>query len=196
MAEYSDIDEKELIEQLEKGLPEAFNVLFKLYQPSLVFFANRLLMNADLMDAEEVVQDVFVKLYAKPKPFESLTHIKSFLYLVTKNACLDRIAKDKVHMRRFESFISTFDESEEAIDTQIIYAELLSEIKAGIELLPDKCRFIMKQFLEEGRNAQEIAKEMNISVSTVNNQRSRAIGILRNKLSNRGLSLLISILFS
>lgn len=195
MSQYPDIDDSGWIDQLHKNVPEAFNRLFRQYQPSLVFFANRLLIGADPMDAEEVVQDVFLKLHGRLTNFQSLTHIKSFLYLVTKNACLDRLAKDRVRKGRFEAFVATFDESEEAILTQITYAELMREINEAVAQLPERCRAIMQQFLEEGKNAQEIAKEMNISVSTVNNQKSRAISILRKRLSDMGMLVLLAALF-
>lgn len=195
MSNPSEINEAELIALLQEGTQSAFNQVYRLFQPSLVFFANRLLLGGqDIMDAEELVQDVFVRFYHRRTTFESLSHLRSFLYLATKNACLDKLAKDKVRMRRFETFIADFDETEEAILAQITYSELMREINQAIDLLPDKCRHIMKQFLDEGKNAQEIAADLDVTVSTVNNQKSRGISILRRKLSQSSLAFLLTLL--
>lgn len=179
------------ITRLKDGDESAFDELYYLFHPRLVFFANRLLNSVNNLDAEELVQDVFLRFYHRRTQFDSLEHIHSFLYVSTKNACLDQIAKDKVKSKRFSVFISDFSEVEDAIDSQIIYSELISELSKGIEFLPEKCRLIMKQFLEEGKSANEIASTMNISVSTVNNQKARGINLLRRRLTKNPLFLLL-----
>src|SRR5690606_23760840 len=176
-------DEKKLLQRLRQGDETAFNHIFYQFQPALVFFANRLLSNQDLIDAEEIVQDTFLKLYHRKETLATLSNVKAFLYIVTKNACLDRIAKEQVRQRRFEKFMTSFQEAEDIILSEIIYTEAIREVSEAIELLPEKCRIIMKQFFEEGKDAKEIAEGLHISVSTVNNQKSRAISLLKQRLS-------------
>lgn len=174
-----------------EGDQYAFSEIFHKFQPALVFFANRLIFQYNLNDAEEIVQDIFVKLNDKKTSFKTLDSIKAFLYISTKNACLDRIAKEKVRIRRFDKYITTFDESEDNILKVIIHSELIREISSEIDLLPTKCKLIMKQFFEEDKNAKEIAEDLGITVSTVNNQKARAISILKKRLSGAGITLLL-----
>lgn len=186
------IHEKELLTGLRDGDTRAFEEIFNHFQPALVFFADRLFGNRDIMAAEEIVQDIFIKLHYRKESFETLQHIKAFLYLATKNACLDKIAKERVRSQRFEKYIATFNESEDTLLRQIIYAEVLREVSQAIELLPEKCRIIMKQFFEEGKDAKEIARDLEITVSTVNNQKARAVTLLKKHLSGAGMALLLT----
>ncbi|MBL1411211.1 RNA polymerase sigma factor [Sphingobacterium faecale] len=194
MSQLTDENECELLAPLRNGDIEAFNQYFRRYHAKLVFFSNRILMSSDLQDAEEVVQDVFVKFFNRRTKFESGAHIKAFLYLSAKNACLDIIAKEKVRLRRYDAITSQFEELEDNVVAQIVYTELIQQVNQAIDLLPNKCRAIIKKFLDEGKNAQEIAQDMNLTVSTVNNQRARGIRILRSKLSAEGMKFLIFIL--
>ena len=184
-------DEKELLAKLQNGDAIAFNSIFHQFHSSLVFFADRLFNGQDLMAAEEAVQDAFIKLYDRKTSFESLQKIKAFLYIATKNACYDHIAKVKVQRKRFEKFMTTFEESDDYILREITYAEVVSQVSQAIELLPEKCRIIVKQFFEEGKNAKEIADDLGITVSTVNNQKARAVSLLKKRLTGAGIALLL-----
>lgn len=180
-----------LLQGLRNGDQYAFHQIFQKFHKAIVYFASKLLPEYNYYEAEEIVQDVFVKLYEKRSSFNSFENIKAFLYIVTKNACLDKIAKEKVRFNRFGKYIQDFEESEESILQNIIDAELISQLGAEIDALPEKCRIIMRQFLDEDKNAKEIAHDLGISVSTVNNQKSRAISILKKRLGNTGIALLL-----
>lgn len=190
MKRLDSIDEKALLNSFKSGDWRSINQIFEIYQPALLFFANRLLYNYEVLDAHAAVQDSFLKLIDRKDSFETLNKIKSFLYTTTKNTCLQSIEKEKVRLRRFEKYITGFDELEDTIVTQIIYTEVISELHKAIELLPEQCRLIMQKFME-GKSANEISTEMEITVSTVNNQKSRAVSLLKKRLSNAGFSLLL-----
>lgn len=183
-----------LLRQLREGDQMAFEWFFKTYQPALVFFAHRILFSRNIAEAEEIVQDVLLKFYDRRQNFDQLNAIKAFLYISTKNACLQVLEKDKVRERRFAEYRSGYTDIQESILDDIIYAEVIRELVDAIELLPPQCRTIMKLFTEEGKTAKEIAAELGITVSTVNNQKSKAILILRKRLSGSGI-LLLSVLF-
>ncbi|NGM89253.1 hypothetical protein G5B35_18320, partial [Parapusillimonas sp. SGNA-6] len=123
MNRYTNIDEKDLLQLLQKGDETAFTQVFYQFQPALVFFANRLLSGQVCIDAEEIVQDAFLKLFERKGTLVTLQNVKAFLYIVTKNACLDRIAKEQTRLRRFEKFMTSYEESEDTILSEIVYAE-------------------------------------------------------------------------
>ncbi|WLD24337.1 sigma-70 family RNA polymerase sigma factor [Flavobacterium dauae] len=191
MERMSAFDEKELLAALRGGDPTAFSSIFHRFHSSLVFFAERILTGYDITEAEETVQDTFIKLYDRKEAFDTLQNIKAFLYITTKNACYDRIAKEKVRRKRFDSYIATFEEADDHILREITYAEVIREVSMAIDLLPEKCRVIMKQFFDEDKTAKEIADDLDITVSTVNNQKARAVVLLKKRLSGAGIALLL-----
>lgn len=186
-------DKQDVLQQLQRGDQLAFSNLFRQFQPALVFFANRMLFASGINDAEEIVQDVFIKFYDRKDSFTSIEKIRAFLYITTKNSCLDRIAKEQVYQRRYTKFMESFNEEDDSsILREIIHAEVIREVSYAIELLPPQCRTIMERFFQQGKDAKEIAEELNISVSTVNNQKARAISLLKKGLSGAGMAFLLS----
>ncbi len=183
--------EELLLQRLRNGNHYAFHQIFQKFHKAIVYFARKLLYPDTYSEAEEIAQDIFVKLYEKRSSFNSFENIKAFLYISTKNACFDKIAKEKVRSNRFEKYIQNFNESEESILKHIIDSELISQLGTEIDLLPEKCRIIMRQFLDEDKNAKEIAENLGISISTVNNQKSRAISIIKKRLGSAGIALLL-----
>ncbi|PZU09501.1 MULTISPECIES: RNA polymerase sigma factor [Sphingobacterium] len=187
--------EELLLQRLHNGNQTAFNELFRMFHPALIFFSKRLLYNTGLDESEEIVQDVFIKFYDRKESFSSIEKIRAFLYITTKNACFDYIAKEQVRIRRYNKFVQNFNEEDESsIVREIIYAEVLREVSQAIETLPTKCREVMQRFFVYGMDAKEIAEELGITVSTVNNQKARAISILQKGLSGAGITLLLATL--
>lgn len=180
-----------LLQGLQNGDQYAFHQIFQKFHKTIVYFAKKILNEHNQSEAEEIVQDIFVKLYEKRKSFNTLDNIKAFLYISTKNACLDKIAKEKVRSNRFDKYIQDFNEFEESILQHIIDAELISQLGAEIDALPDKCRIIMRQFLDEDKTAKEIAEDLDISISTVKAQRARAISIIKKRLGSAGIAVLL-----
>lgn len=191
MKHTDDTAQELLLQGLQNGDQYAFNIIFQKFHKPMVYFAAKLLYQFNFTDAEEIVQDIFVKVYERRKTFKSFENIQAFLYISTKNACFDKISKEKVRNKRFERYIQDFDESEESVLQHIIDTELIRQISTEIDALPEKCRDIMKQFLDEGKNAKEIAEDSGISISTVNNQKARAISILKKRLGSAGMALLL-----
>lgn len=185
------MDDELLLQGLHNGDQYAFYQIFQKFHKAILYFAKKVLIGTDQAEAEEIVQDIFVKLYEKRKSFKTLNSIKGFLYISTKNACFDRFAKEKVRKNRFEKYIQNFSEFEDNILQQIIDTELISQLGAEIDMLPEKCRIIMRKFLDEDKNAAEISQELGISISTVKNQRLRAISIIKKRLGSAGIALLL-----
>ena len=189
MTSVYNIEERALLNQFKSGGRIAFNRIFQQYNSALVFFANRYLTNFDQSNAEDLVLDSFLKLYDRRESFVSLASVKAFLYITVKNSCLSFIEKEKVRLKRFDRFTYDFDESEDSVLSKIVHAEVLQELYAAIDLLPEQYRLIMQK-ITEGKTAKEISQELDLPVSTVTTQKSRAISLLKNKLSGAGIALL------
>lgn len=184
------IDERALLSQFQSGDRLAFDQIFKLYHSSLLFFANRLLLNIGTDVAKDAVLDVFMKLYERRDNFGTLSNIKAFLYISVKNSCLKIIEKDKVNQKRFDLYSKDFDEFERNVLDQILETEVYQELYYAIDLLPEQYRRIMQRIVN-GDTAREISDELGIPVSTINTQKSRAISILKKSLSGAGITILL-----
>lgn len=191
MTSTKEIEERALLIDFQSGDRLAFDKIFRLHHAALIFFANRLLISYDQIDAQEIVLDIFMKLHEKRESFESLGSIKAFLYIATKNSCFNAMEKEKVRLKRFDGYTSTFNESDENnILSQIVLTEVHRELYQAFDLLPEQCRIIMERLME-GKTPKEVAGELSISVSTINSQKARAISILKKRLSGAGIALLL-----
>ncbi|MCS3531178.1 sigma-70 family RNA polymerase sigma factor [Chryseobacterium sp. JUb7] len=191
MTSRHEIEEKALLIRFQSGDRGAMNTIFRLYHPALIFFANRLLFNFDQASAQEVVLDVMLKTFELRETFKSYASVKAFMYISTKNRCLNVIEKEKVRLNRLNKYTQDLDElDDENILSKMIHTEVLRELSQSIEFLPEQCRNIMQKLMD-GKTPKEVSAELDISVSTVNSQKARAISILKKTLSNKGIALLL-----
>src|SRR5688500_19829073 len=79
--------DKVLLHEFKRGNTQAFKAVYDLYFPSLCFFAKRLVDNDG--EGEDIAADSFVKLLNRYDSFDTLPNIKAFLYITTRNACLN-----------------------------------------------------------------------------------------------------------
>ena len=154
----------------------SFEELFREYFPPLISFARRILVDED--EAREVVQKVFISLWEKREEIDLSTSLKSYLFTSVHHRSLNVIRDQK----KFTSAEVPDVAGEWDVSTQIESMELEGKIMDAIETLPEKCREIFELNRFDGLKYSEIAEHMNISVKTVENQMSKALKILREKL--------------
>lgn len=174
--------DEQLMIRTSNGDQKALELLFKKYYAQLVRFAKEILQNKD--QAEDMVQEVFVKIWDKRERINIHTQIKSYLFVAVKNHCFNQL---KVNERKYwmdetmedDIRISTPDASA-VIDAK----QLDQKIKAAIEALPPKCGLIFKMSRFEEKSYKEIAEALELSVKTVENQMGKALSLLRSSLSD------------
>lgn len=189
-----DLNETELLHRLQLGDIQAFDYIFGKFYSALCFFATRL--TSERFVAEEIVQDTFYKLWNKHADFVSLNSIKAFLYISTRNASINFLNKEQRKTKHGVELGLLEDEFQEPIINQIIYTEVLREIAIEVDALPEQCAKIIKMIFEDGLQPKEIAGKLNITVSTVYNQKMRGLSILKKRLSGRGFSTLTAMILS
>ncbi|MEE9361494.1 MAG: RNA polymerase sigma-70 factor [Cellulophaga sp.] len=167
---------------LEKGESIAYETLFRLYYDKLVHISIGYLGCYD--DAEEIVQNLFLKLWEDKKKLKPISNINSYLYTMVKYACLDFIKHEKIKM----NFVNSSLEKKLSIQHQFIKDEAASlllenelenKILEGIDLLPEKCRKVFLKSRFEGLKHHEIAKLLDVSKRTVDNHISNALKHMR-----------------
>lgn len=159
---------------------EAFNVLFRYYYPGLVVFAKRFLQSLD--EAEEIVQDVFLKVWTEREHLHIHTSVREYLFRSVRNKCLDVIKHKKVESK-FEQYIHHQEQQSVTYDF-FIEQELRVLIKDVIEKLPSECRKVFVLSRIQNLKYKEIAGKLGISIKTVENQISKALKIFRDALKD------------
>ncbi len=172
--------DKFLLALIKQGNKDAFNVLFRYYYSGLVVFAMRYLHAKE--ESEEMVQDIFLKLWSEREHLHIHTSLRDFLFTSAKNRCLDRIKRKKVE-EKFEN-LSRQNPNEITNYDLFVEQELRGLIKETMESLPAECRKVFVLSRIQNLKYKEIAKKLDISVKTVENQISKALKIFRNALKD------------
>ena len=185
------INEQTLLEDLKKSDNAAFEQLFRWYYQTLCVFASRVLQNDD--EAEELVQDFFVKFWEKRAQIQIETSLKSYLFRSVKNLCLNQIKHEKIKTQHANLVIAEAEEYE--YRDSFIEPDLQKDIEKSIAELPEKRQEIFRLSREEGLKYREIADRLNISVKTVEAQMGLAIKTLREKLKKYNFFLFFLLTF-
>ncbi|GEO03342.1 DNA-directed RNA polymerase sigma-70 factor [Adhaeribacter aerolatus] len=155
--------------------------LFKEYYTRLVYFSFQLIKDKDA--AEDIVQEAFIKYWHGREDTETGNQaIKSYLYSAVKNASLNVLRHQKVEEKYKDTLERTLP-GETSILQLMIRAEVVSELHRAIQTLPAGCQQISRLGYLEGKNNQEIAEELGISVNTVKTQKQRSLQLLRLRLN-------------
>ncbi len=164
-----------------------------MFFPSLCFFAKRLVDNDG--EGEDIAADSFVKLMNRHDSFNTLSNIKAFLYITTRNACLNYMRYSQRQHTSKRELNRIQEKTDEHALSHMVHAEVLREVEFEIEQLPNRCKEIFKLIYYERRSADEIAELMGISINTVWVQRAKAIQLIRTNLLKKGmLSVLLGFL--
>ena len=180
-------------QRIMMGDEQAFELLYRRYYARLCAFANKFLF--DPQSSEEVVQDIFLKLWENRKTLQDGSSGKSFLFQAVHNKSLNLLAHQKVAVKYSEMIKAVYSHPEEFdVHESLIAKELQKKILIVVNDLPPECRRIFMMSRSQGKKQLEIASELNISVKTVETQINRALKRLKIELSDY-LTVLISILF-
>lgn len=144
-------------------------------------------------DAEESIQDMFVRLWEKTPDVNIDTSLKAYLYTSARNYTLNAIKKQQIE-RNYLNEYSENGELQES-DEKMSEAEIGQLIQLGVDTLPEKCREIFILCKQEGLTYEEIAEYLNISKKTIDNQMGIALRKLRDYLQPRVKKLLIVLFF-
>jgi len=178
------------VEKLKKGDYNAYTLLMNNYYKNLCGYAN--LFTKDPSKSEDIVQNVFVKLWVYRKKVDSNIPIKRYLQKSVYNEFIDQYRKNK-------SVISMEEKHLKAINTiidddSLNIEKLMVRVNKEIEKLPEKCKRVFILNKKEGLTHNEIAEYLQISKKTVEGHITRAFKILNRKLGNEIKSILFILL--
>jgi RNA polymerase sigma-70 factor (ECF subfamily) len=164
------------IEQIDGKLTRnGLQSLMGLYSDDLFLFVRGIVNNNET--AEELVSDVFLKIWNRKENFSTITNIKSYLFILARNEAISFIRKDKrLKILSLEEVSEYFFAPLENDDSDQFDQEMIDQINEAIELLPAKCKMAFSLAKISGLKYKEIAEIMGISPLTVKNHVAYALG--------------------
>lgn len=165
-----------------------FGTTYKTYYHPLCFYASKIVGE----HAEDVVENLFIKLWDKKQVFNDSGHLRAFLYHATRNACLDFLKSDKRRAVSADVYPAE-DAGTDHLQT-LIEAETYAEIYRAVHSLPAQCAKVIELGFFEGFSNKEIAQKLGLSEQTVKNHKLRALNLLKEKLSGRAFLLVFGLI--
>jgi RNA polymerase sigma-70 factor (family 1) len=166
---------KALQQRIVTGDETAFTELYVHFGKRLQQFANSLVRSKQI--AEELVEDVFVKIWANRSHITEIDNLTVYLYVAVKNKALNSLSQ-----KAKELIAAPFDYLDLAIDEfaadpydLMITSEMMARMHKVIEDLPPRCKMIFKLIREDGLKYKEVAEILNISVNTIDAQMAIAV---------------------
>ncbi len=181
------------IEKILEGDPSAFEQIFNKYKVSIINLSFRFTRNREV--AEEIAQEVFIKVYEKKVHFDPRSKFSTWLYRVTVNASMDFLRKKKFSFRSLEEPMGDQDSGGKTLldhvpdpkssspEHSIETAEIQKLVRQEIDRLPENLRSPILLYQFEDLPYREIAKILGITEKAVEKRIYHAKQILRGKLS-------------
>lgn len=176
--EYSD---NALLPSLIAGDEKMFEQVFKEHFKNLHGYACAIVKDEDT--GEEMVQQVFYRIWKDRSVLNVQTTLKAYLYRAVHNECLNHLKHDKVKAGYQMHAVHVMKRAQgTSADSKIAYSELQKKLQRAMNELPEQCRTIFQLSRFEELKYKEIAYLLGLSVKTVENQMGKALKLLRLKL--------------
>ncbi|MBN1926754.1 MAG: RNA polymerase sigma-70 factor [Prolixibacteraceae bacterium] len=182
----------ELLLQLKEGDIVAFDTIYGYYCIKLYAFAIRYVKIET--DAEDIVQEVFIKIWQNRKNINVYSSFESYLFTIAYHSAINLLNK-KVHEKRYFEYLYSIQKMEDTseLTDEIFFNELNRKIQLLLKELPPRQKEIFSLSREKGLSHEEIAQKLGISVNTVNNHIVTALNFIRRNLDN---GMIANILFA
>ncbi len=108
----------DMILKFQNGNKDTYREIFNMLYPGMCLFARKFIADCD--DAEDIVQEMFIELWHQRVKFDSINHIKAFLYLSIKNKCLNNLKHHDIRDKHAQSVI---------LDNDIIFEDNVLEVE-------------------------------------------------------------------
>jgi len=187
-------EDKYLLGLLQKNDSVAFEALFEKYASRLYHFALHF-FHGSAYDAEEVVQNVFLKIWENRATIDSVQNFNSYLITIAKHQMYDTI-KHKFVAQKHQQYILNVAAKSTSDEDQSILQDMIELMLSCIEQLPDQQKEVML-LRNKGFTNAEIAQKLALSIRTVETHVSNALKVLRRYfLNHEAITLLfIGLLF-
>ncbi|MCR6722584.1 MAG: sigma-70 family RNA polymerase sigma factor [Chitinophagaceae bacterium] len=175
-------NEPDLIREMQAGCQQAFTAIYRHYSPHI--YMNIVRMVHDSVLAEELVQELFTRIWQKRESRGIAEDFQGYMYRIAQNLVFDffrKMKKDRLLLEKFKSMASEVDNSE-AMEDMLDQRQSIVIINNAIEHLPPQQKKVYKLVKQEGYTYKKAAEEVGISPFTVKEYLSLANKSIRNYL--------------
>lgn len=195
MLAYSIYTDQELIALMKHGDERAFNALFGQHQQLVFNIAMK--MTHSRVQAKEIVQDVFLKVWTKREEFDDIDNFGAYLNRTARNQSIDalrRIAREA--LRTVELKEEQLESGDDTTEQTLKYREMGGMIAQAVETLSPQQRKVYQLCHEQGLKYEEAASQLGLSTGTVHAHMKVALGNIRKYLKNMDAMLVLILLMN
>ena len=186
------IEEQLLLRQLREGDMASYEILFHRYYPTFFAFAKGMLKDEGA--AEDIIQNVFMKIWIHREALVETMSIKNYIYVLSKREVFNHLrAKYNTHVVLTEDMM-TLEHPSEHEETQSDYRELREAVQNVIDAMPPKRKSVFCLSRFKSLTNQEIADKLGISIRTVEKHIELALRAFKEQLGGF-FTLLMGVLF-
>jgi len=175
------MEDRDLLVQLREGNHQAFQTLYHRYKIRLAGNLLRILKSPDWV--EEVLQELFVRLWIHREEIDPNRPVKAYLFRVAENLVRDIFRRAARDQQMQQHLLHAMSEVYSHVEEQLMSRELKEELRVAIELLPPKRREVYVLCKLEAKSYEEVGKLLKISPGTVNDHIKKANSFLRQYLA-------------
>lgn len=165
---------------LKNGDEASFRLIYEKFSGSVYYLAVKFLK--DTAWSEEIVQEVFLKLWINRASLDENGNMWLYLYVLAKRLCFNRLRDIRKSKESFDKLMITIEKVSECTEDEVLKTDLEQYLNRSIALLPDRQKMIFKLSRDEGLSHKEISEELGISSNTVKNHLVEALKTLKKSL--------------
>lgn len=181
----------DIVLAFQQGEIKAFDAIYDHFYAPLLTFC-KYMVTAE--EAEDVLGDIFFKLWKLRDKWDSINNVKAFLYMSARNACYDIIKAKKTREEKQAEISLLIEREQELVLQSEMESELIYRVKREIENLPENCRTVFNLSFFEGYKNPEIAEKLRLSDQTVRNLKAAAVKAIKTAILKKNLQVSIIVL--
>lgn len=186
-------EDQELVRRLKQGDQEAFQELYQKYHSKIYYHTLKFTKSPAL--AEDVVHDVFVRIWEGRNALKEELSFQSYLFTLAKNHLLNLLKRASREADILQEMIAHTQVALRTTENSLSYRETSEMISKAIEKLPVQRKRIYELCRQEGLSYEEVARKLGITKGTVNSQMVKSLKSIKDYLTLNGNSV-VSITFT
>lgn len=169
---------QEMMEAFRKGEERGFSHFYRWLYPNLLYYSFKI--TKDKVEAEDVVEESFIKIWERKENFFEAGKVKSWMYATVRNACFDQLRCNQKDKKGVDDLSILLEGNvHKGQDDLMIEAEVVSRIYHHLNCLPPRCKTTLQLLFIEGKTLGEAAEAMKVSINTIKNQRGRGLALIK-----------------
>lgn len=165
------------VKQISRGDKVAFKIVFDYYFPEIRSFAYKILHEHEY--AQEVAQEVMLSFWQMGDQLNDINNPEAFLKTLAKRRCIDMLRRIQRERKAIQELKEDCDESYNETEERIFFNEARRILERGVSLLPPQQRLVYELCKQQGLKYEEVARQMNLSLGTVQTHMKLALKFLR-----------------